>query len=82
MSINTMLNCHDRCKKYKAEVNGYLKNIGIGAYLQGFKRCTICSQFLRDEGIVNNKCLCCKSKITFRPKNKQTRLKLKEGLVI
>jgi hypothetical protein len=75
MLINIKMSCRNICTKYKAIVDGKLRAQGIGVYLQGFKRCNTCDIFLTDEGISKNKCICCKNRVTVKPKLKKTRLR-------
>jgi hypothetical protein len=78
MLINIKMSCRNICTKYKAVVDGKLRAQGVGVYLQGFKRCNTCDIFLTDEGISKNKCICCKNRVTVKPKLKKTKIKLRK----
>lgn len=75
------MSCNGICHLYRAKIDGVLRARGMGAYMQGFRRCNTCNIFLTDEGIVSNKkgnqfCRCCNFRVTTKPKLKKTRLKL------
>jgi len=73
-----MCGCNNICNKYKAVIDRILMAQGMGAYLQGFKRCRICNIFLTDEGIELNKhgntlCKCCSNRVSAKPRRKDSK---------
>ena len=55
--------CIGQCKKYKA-----LKQIGIGRYASGQKRCNYCTIFMNCDGIV---CPCCNRQLRCLPRSRK-----------
>jgi hypothetical protein len=55
------MGCRDVCEKYRAT-----KHRRGSYYAEGFKRCTVCTLFIKWDGL---ECPCCGSVLRTRPRN-------------
>ncbi|HXX96201.1 MAG TPA: hypothetical protein VEL11_03680, partial [Candidatus Bathyarchaeia archaeon] len=63
------LSCNGRCIRHKAR-----KQVGLGRYAAGQKRCQICEVFLQWDGLF---CPCCSYRLRTKPRSMKYKTKLK-----